>query len=309
MRRIVGIVILAIGVLLLIVHFGLKVQDIGFGFGLSTTIIGAAVLGLSFIPQPDPGPSAPPPLSPADRVTRVFYEPEPVFKNLRFHPRWLAAFLVIAVVAVIYQGAVAQRLGPVKMTSDYIDRAIAGGFIPPDKADAIKAAAIAQAEQQGIIPKIITPISAINNLFIILLILAAIYMLCVMAFGGKVNFFQSLCIAMYSFLPPFVIGTLLSLVLLYVKSPDDLEALRVQRGLARADLGLLVSAADHPYIFTIASLIGIFNLYGWWLSATGLRNTSEKISSGSAWTIVFLVWMLGVLLSLVGAMLAPSFVG
>src|SRR4051812_22995920 len=111
MNRIAGIVILALGVLLLIVHFVLKVPDIGVGFGLPTTIVGGTVFGLSFVPQRDPGPDGPPPLSPADRVTRVFYEPEPVFKNLRSHPRWLVAFLVIAVMTTIYSVAFTQRLG------------------------------------------------------------------------------------------------------------------------------------------------------------------------------------------------------
>jgi hypothetical protein len=309
MNRIVGIVILVLGVLLLVAHFVLKMQDVPAGFGITTTLIGAAVFGLSFIRQTEPGPNAPNPLSPADRVTRVFYEPEPVFKNLRFYPRWLAAFLVIAVFVIVYQVAYTQRLGVAKITSDNLDRAIAGGFIPQENADQIKAAVIAQAEHQGIVAKVIGPLQSVNGFFIITLLLAAVYLLCVMAFGGKINFFQSLAIATYSALPPFVISMILSLVLLYVKSPDDLEALRVQRGLARADLGLLISAASHPYIYTIASFIGIFNLYGWWLSATGLRQTGEKISSGSAWTIVFLVWMLGVLLLLVGAMLAPTFVG
>lgn len=309
MRRIVGIVIFVIGVLLLCSTVLLKVQEIGKGFGIFTMIVGAAIFGLSFIPQPDPGPDAPPPLPPADRITRVFYEPEPVFKNLRYHPRWLAAFLVIALVSCIYAIASMQRLGPVKMANDYADRVIAGGFVPPDKADLFKAQTTAEAEKQGVIPKIIAPLSGINIVFLVMLILAGLYMLCVMAFGGRINFWQALCVAVYSSLPPLVIERILSLILLYVKSKDDLESLRAQKGLARADLGILFSATDHPYLFTIASLLGIFTLYGWWLTVTGLRNISEKISGGSAWAIVIMLWLLWVVISLVLAMLAPSFVG
>ncbi|PYS50333.1 MAG: hypothetical protein DMF68_07465 [Acidobacteria bacterium] len=309
MRRIVGIIIFIIGVLLLLAYFVMKVQEIGIWFGISTTVVGAAIFGLSFVPKPQPGPDAPPPLSPAERITRVFYEPEPVFKNLRYHPRWLAAFLVIAFAASIYTIASTQRLGPAKMASDLADRAIAGGFIPPDRAEAAKAAIIAQAENQGVLTKIITPLSGINFAFLIMLLLAGIYTLCVLAFGGRINFWQALCVAAYSSLPPIVIERILSLILLYVKSKDDLETIRVQRGLARADLGILVSAMDHPYLYTIASMMGIFTLYGWWLAATGLRNAGEKLSSGSAWTILIILWLLGVALALAGAMFAPSFVG
>jgi hypothetical protein len=309
MRRIVGIVIFVIGVLLLCSNLLLKAQEIGKGFSIITMIVGAAIFGLSFIPQPDPGPNAPPPLPPADRITRVFYEPEPVFKNLRYHPRWLAAFLVIALISSIYAIASMQRLGPVKMASDYADRVIAGGFVPPDSVDLFKTKTVAEAEKQGVIPKIVAPLSGINIAFLIMLILAGVYMLSVLAFGGRINFWQALCVAVYSSLPPLVIERILSLILLYVKSPEDLETLRVQKGLARADLGILFSATEHPYLFTIASLLGIFTLYGWWLTVTGLRNTSEKISSGSAWAIVIMLWLLWVVISLVLAMLAPSFVG
>lgn len=309
MRRIVGIVILIIGVLLLVAHFAMKVQEIGTGFSIMTIIIGAAIFGLSFVPQPEAGPDAPPPLPPAERVTRVFYEPEPVFKNLRYHPRWLAGFLVIAVISAIYTIAFMQRLGPAKMASDVADRYIAGGLIPPDRAEAAKAAIVAQAENQGVITKILAPISAVNFTFLIMLILAGAYTLCVLAFGGRMNFWQAMCVAAYSSVPPVLIERGLSLILLYVKPVDDLETMRVQEGLARADLGILVSATDHPYLFTIAHLIGIFTLYGWWLTATGLRNTGEKLSGGSAWTIVIILWLLWVVIRLALAMFAPSFVG
>lgn len=309
MRRIVGIIIFIIGVLLLLSNMLLKVQEIGKGFGITTMLAGLAVFGLSFIPRPDPGPDAPPPLSPADRITRVFYEPEPVFKNLRYHPRWLAGFLVIVVISSIYTIASMQRLGPVKMAADYADRIVAGGFVPPDKVDLFKGQVVADAEKQGIITKIAAPVSAINVAFLITCLLAGIYVLSVLAFGGRMNFWQAMCVAVYSSLPPIVIERLLSLILLYVKSPDDLETFRVQKGLARADLGILVSATDHPYIFTIANLMGIFTLYGWWLTATGLRNAGEKISKGSAWTIVIILWFVWVIINVVLAMIAPSFVG
>lgn len=316
MRRIAGIVIFVIGVLLLLIHFVMKVQDIGVGFGITTIIIGVAIFGLSFVPQPEPGPDAPPALSPADRVMRVFYEPDSVFKNLRYHPHWLAPFLVIALMTGIYVVAYMQRLEPSKRASDYVERAIAGGLIPEDRIPLARARAQEEAAKENIITKIVEPLSRINGVFIIMLLLAGLYMLGVLAFGGRMNFWQALCVAVYSTLPPLVIGTILNLVMLYVKPIDDLETLEVQRGYARADLGLLFSAKTpenplllvHPYLYAIASLIGIFGLYGWWLSATGLRNAgSGKLGVGSAWSIVFLIWFFGVILNLIRAMLVPGF--
>src|ERR687885_2149239 len=101
MRRIVGIIIFALGLLLLLARLSHLVQGVT-GIAILGMFLGLVSLGLSFIKKPDPGPDAPPPLSPADRVTGVFYEPDRIFKNLRYHPRWLAAFLILAFFGVTY---------------------------------------------------------------------------------------------------------------------------------------------------------------------------------------------------------------
>ena len=304
MRRSVGIVIFVIGVLLLLATI-LKLQDIGIGFGIITCLVGAAVFGLSFIPQPDPGPDAPPPMAPADRITGVFYEPDPVFKNLRYHPRWLAAFLVLMVFGITYQVAFTQRVTPERIAAETADKVIEGGWIPPEKADAFKAQQIQAAK--SVVGRIRGVFGQINGGFIFLLVLSGLYMLCVLAFGGRINFWQALCVAAYGSLPPVVITTILNLILLYTKSPEDIDIIRGSRGLARADLGLLFNPADHPLLYVIGSFIGVFTIYGWWVTVSGLRNTSTKLSNASAWTIAFLLWLLGLVLVLIIAAIFPSF--
>jgi hypothetical protein len=305
MRRIVGIVIFVVGVLLLLTSILLKVDDIGIGFGITTCFVGAAIFGLSFIPQPDLGPDAPPPLPPADRITGVFYEPDPVFKNLRYHPRWLAGFLVLIVFGITYQLAFTQRVTPERIAAETADKVIEGGWVPPDKADAFKAQQIQAAKST--VGRIRGVFAQINGGFIFLLILAGLYMLCVLAFGGRINFWQALCVAAYGSLPPVVISTILNLVLLYTKAPEDIDIIRGSRGLARADLGLLFKPADHPLLYIMGSFIGVFTIYGWWVTVSGLRNTATKLSNASAWTIAFLLWLLGLVLVLIIAAIFPSF--
>ncbi len=315
MRRIVGIVIFVIGLLMLLTDILLKVQGIR-ELSIAAVVAGAAVFGLSFIPPLHPGPDAPPPLPPTDSIARAFYEPETLFKNLRYHPRWLAPFLVLALVSGIYMVAYTQRLGSVKMASDIVERRIASGLIPEDKIDSYRMQSAARAVREGTLPKVVAPLIDISLRFIFMLFVAGLLLLGVLAFGGRMNFWQALSVSVYSALPPVLIERLLSLVLLYVKSPDEMETLRVQKGLARADLGLLFSATEpgqpylytHPYLYAAGSLIGIFSLYRWWLTAMGLRNTGEKLSKGSAWAIVLMLWFLGVIVSLIVPLLLPGLV-
>ena len=309
MRRIVGIIVFVVGVLLLMSHLlglipGLKWLGI---FGM---FLGCVVFGLSFIPQPAPGENAPAPLSPADRITMVFYEPDPVFRNLRHYPRWLAGFLVLVLFSVAYQLAVIQRVGPERLAEDNANRVIEGGFLPPEVSpDDFRQAQIAKAISTATRDKIILPLWTAGGTLLFLLVLTALYLLGVIAFGGRINFWQALSVTIYSWLPPAIISTILNVILLYTQSVDNIIPMRAQQqNLARADLGLLLSPVAHPYLYTLAGALGLFTLYRLWLTATGLKNTAEKIKGGSAWAIVLIVWMVGLLLSLVAVMLAPTFV-
>jgi hypothetical protein len=317
MRRNIGVVIFVVGLALLLTNLLLKVQGVR-GLGIFGMFIGATVFGLSFIPQPVPGADAPPPLSPAERVTRVFYEPDPVFKNLRYHPRWLAAFVVIVLFGTIYQIALTQRLGVARFAEDQATREVEGGFVPAEKIspEDYKQAKIREAIASDPRSRITAPLSIAGLLLIGMLVLAGVYLLCVMAFGGRMNFWQALSVATYGSLPPAVIGATLSLILLYIQSPGDIIPLEAQRhGLARADLGLLfketnpmVNTLVRPVVYTLASFVGLFALYGWWVTVSGLKNAGEKISGGSAWAIAFILWLFGMLLVTLVAVLFPTFV-
>jgi hypothetical protein len=318
MRRIAGLVIFVVGLLVLLSNLLLKVQGIR-GLGILGMITGAAVFGLSFIRQPEPDADAPAPLPPADRVTRVFYEPKAVFKNLRHHPRWLAGFLVLAFFGATYQVALNQRLGVERFAEDEANRRIEGGLYPADRisADDFRQVWIRQAIAGATVTKVTDPFRVAGGMLLGLLFLAGIYLLCVLAFGGRMNFWQALSVAVYGSLPPAVISVVLSLFLLYVKQPGDIIPFEAQRhGLARADLGLLFKAhnmmsntLERPVLYTLASFIGLFQLYGWWVTVNGLKHAgSQKISNGSAWAIAFLLWLVGMLLATTLAVIFPVFI-
>ncbi|MBV9960468.1 MAG: YIP1 family protein [Acidobacteria bacterium] len=306
MRRIVGVIIAVLGVLAIVAGIVLHGGRAVIGSGAFALLVGAIVFGLSFIKGPEVGPDAPPPLSPAERILGVFYEPGRVFQNLRYHPRWLAAFLVIVLCSVIYQVAFTQRMTPEKIATVTADKVIEGGWIPPERQDQFRQQSIDDAKSP--VGRVAASLNAVGGIFIFMIIMAGLFFLLVMVFGGRLGFMQALAVATYSALPPLVITNLLGLVLLYIKSPDDIDPIKGQRGLVRADLGILFSPAAHPILYTLAGSIGIISIYGLWLMATGLNNTGEKVSRSTAWTVALLLWGLGVLLSVGAALLFPSFV-
>lgn len=308
MRRIVGIIMFGLGVLLIIggVTKLLPGGRVWGSTGFLAALIGAIVFGLSFIKQPPPEADAPPPLSAADRITGVFYDPGRVFRNLRHHPRWLAGFLVLSLCMVIYTAAFTQRITPEVIGAAPIDKLIESGWIEGEQAAQIRERAIEDAKAP--VARITAPLGGVGLTLIILLVEAALFLLLVLMFGGRMNYWQALSVATYAMLPPFVVQYLLSTMLLYIKPLETIDPISDQQGLVRADLSLLFSPTEHLYLYVICSFIGLLSLYRLWLTATGLRETGVRVSSGSAWTIALLMGGLYMLFLLTMAALFPNFV-
>ena len=134
------------------------------------------------------------------------------------------------------------------------------------------------------------------------------YMLGTLAFGGRMNFWQVLSTLFYAAVPIIVIQKLLGLVLLYLKSPDDIHPILGQETLVQDNLGVLFSPANHPVIFVLATAIGILSFYGLWLKATGLKNAGTRVSSNTAWGVAITFWVIGTLLITGLTALFPSFI-
>lgn len=311
MRRIIGIVIFAVGILLILSVF-LRIMPGGavwINTGFLAVVAGAAVFGLSFVKPPQPEADAPPPLPPAERIAGVFYEPARIFQNLRHHPRWLAAFLVVALSAVLYQVAFVQRVTPdaiAQVMSTQFDKLVESGWMSSEKAQIAKEQTLVSVKSPA--GRVAGALNTIGGSFLLMLAAAGIFLLCVVMFGGRMNFWQALSVAAYSTLPPFVIQYLLSIVLLYVKPLDQIEPLKDQSGLVRADLSLPFTPADHPFLYVAGMFIGVLSLYRLWLTATGLRETGWRLSNGSAWTIALALGTIYLLFALALAAIFPSFV-
>src|SRR5205807_4688264 len=101
---VIGVIVCVAGIIKLIPG--------GIGTGAAFAFWGILLFALSFIPLPQTKGDEEPPMSGLQKVMGVFYEPTQVFRNIRYHPYWLAAFLVIGVCNVVYSTAFVQRLTP-----------------------------------------------------------------------------------------------------------------------------------------------------------------------------------------------------
>lgn len=277
----------------------------GIGTGLAVCALGILFFGLSFTSLPNV-PDAPPPMSTAGALTGIFFEPTNVFRNLRAHPRWLAAILIMGCLNAAYITAFTRRITPERIINFTVDKLEQGAFKPPPEVLAkMRTEGVAQAKspayQAGNVVK------AIVGEFFGVAFIGALFLLGVLAFGGRMHFWQAFSVTAYAALPIVVIQRVISFIILFIKSPDDIHPIIGQQTLVTDNLGILFKSAEHPVLFVAASAIGILSLYRLWLTAKGLHEGGYKVSSSAGWGVAITLWVLGLLLGMGFAAIFPSF--
>ena len=290
---------------LLIVAAALKL-GVGFGPGAALFVLSLLLFGLSFIRNTRPAEDEPARMPFFEKLTNIFFEPSAVFRNLRAHPSWFGALLIAALVSFAYATAFTQRLTPERIVSFTTDKVVEKFNIPPERAAQMKEQQIADAGSPAKVAG--NSVTVFFGLFVVMCLIAGLYMLLVLLFGGRLGFWQALSLAVWASLPPLLIEKVLSFVLLYVKDPDDIHPILGQQTLVTDNLGALVKPANSPVLFAVLTSFGVLSFYRVWLTATGLRHTSDRLSKGGAWTIAIIFWGIGLLLAVASSAIFGNFI-
>ena len=303
-------VAIALGVIGLLVLGGgvAKVIPSGISTGVILFLAGLIMFAVSFIPLPLVRETEEP-LSFLEKVTGIFYEPARVFRNLRSHPHWFGAFAVVAILSLVYSFAFVKRITPERIVDHMVEKVSEMGppFTPPPAAiermrnDQMSALTNPVERVEGMV-------KAALGLLLVGAIGAALSMLGVLVFGGRINFWQALAAVFYAWLPVVVIQKVLGLVILYLKSPDDLHPIRNQDTTLQDNLSILIAPADHPVLFVALSFIGLTWFYYLWLRAKGLQYAGTKVSSSAGWSVSIMLYILLLLFVVASTALFPGFV-
>ena len=304
---------IAIGVfvlgLIFVIGGAAKLLAGGLGTGAALCFFGVLLFALSFIRLPLL-PNAEPPLSWFERITGIFYEPSRVFRNLKFNPAWIGAFLAIWVLTTIYSTAFIQRITPERIVDHTVEKISQMGppFAPPPEAIATMRTEQLDALKNPV-QRVGGALKSLVGIFVFSgVIPASLILLGVLVFGGRINFWQALAVVFYSMLPFVAIQKILGLVILYLKSPDDLHPILNQETTLQDNLGILFSPAEHPVLFVMASFIGLTSFYWLWLRAKGIHFGGTRVSSGQGWGVSITLWVLLLIFVVIFTALFPGFI-
>lgn len=309
MLRNIAIGVFVVGLIIVILGVTKIVPNVT-GTGVGLILLGCLLFGLSFVPKPA-SESPVEPMSPLERLTKIFYSPAEVFQNLRRHPRWVVAILVMTIMSAAYTNVFMNRLGVERITNYTIDKTLEMPMIANNE-DVRKSVeenrAKTIAENKDPVARVLQSVNSFVGFVFLYAFLGLVFFLFALAMGGKINFWQAMSAAVYAGFPVYIINKLLSFIILFLKEPTDIHPILGGNTLVTDSLNFLVTPSENPVLYTFLGAFSLLNLYWIWLIATGLKNTGERVTGTIAWTAAIGVWFLLTAFGVVMAFLFPSFI-
>jgi len=227
-------------------------------------------------PTPELAPE-PAPIGEVGRMTGVLFVARPSW----FAPLALLCVLAIAVIALF-----GQRVGWRGFLERQFDKDPRVANLTPDQREQRLNAAIKLAPP-------ITYASLVIGTFLVPVIVAAVMLGAFNLLAGtRLNFKVALAIVSFSWMPLAIHG-LLSLILLFVKSPDTVDL----EHLVASNPGAFVSSDSPRWMMALLTSFDVFAFWVMVLMAIGFAAASpKKVSFAKGLTIVVAVWALWVLI-------------
>src|SRR5215469_11429157 len=208
---------------------------------------------------PDPAPPSLPPPIPApepklnelQRILGVFFSPAKAFADIARRPRWWIPILLIGIASTIYLNAYSQRVGWEHLIRQTLDQS--------SRADNMTAQQRQQAIAVGAsIARIVAYGGAIvSSVIAILLISVVLIFTANNLMGGNIGFNSMMGIVSYAFLPQLLVVAL-SMLVLYLKAPDDFDL----RNPLLFNAGAFLPSGSATWIKSLASS---FDLFSFWI--------------------------------------------
>lgn len=243
------------------------------------------------VPPPPPFPVSETPATPVEQMSTsqtligIFFEPTRVFESLRSRPRFLIAGIILLLLTAGVTATLYQRVDMGEYIREKMEKSPRSASQTPEQ------------KEMGVkFGKIIGAVVFPGSIPFWIAGGAALYLLGVMAFGGSISYSRALTVWVYSALPPAVLGTVIAVLVLFLKSPETIDP----EHLLVTNPGAFMSAESSPVLVAALSQFDLIRFYGLFLAALGLRRVA-KLSSGSAWGVVIGFYVIGAVLKIASA--------
>ena len=229
--------------------------------------------------QTIPPSDSPAHLSEMSRVTGVFASPKSAFTDIVAHPKWYVPMIIIFIVSMGFVTALNQRIGFERIIQQQMDQNPRTQNMPADQR--------AQAAKLGLtVGRSLAFVGAAIGPVISVLVVGGVMMFIANSMlGCHLRYSQMCAIAAYAFLTT-VISTVLTTIVMFIRSPDDFD---IKNPLA-FNLGAFLSDSTPKWLHSLATSLDVFSLWTIALIAIGIMVSTRKLTFGKAFVAVLIPW-------------------
>ena len=217
----------------------------------------------------------------AARLAGVFFSPGKAFADIARRPRWWIPVILLAILGTVYLNAFTQRVGWESVIRQALEKSPQGQNMTSqqrEQAITVGATVYKYLGYGG---------SAVGTLFYVFIVAVILMFLFDTMMSAGVGLKRMMAIVAYGFLP-LVIQTILSMVVLYLKDPEEFN---LQNPLM-FNVGAYLSPDTPAALRALGSSIDLFSLWIIVLLAIGVSAAARKISAGKAFTAIACSWAL-----------------
>lgn len=201
----------------------------------------------------------PPPSSEMRRLTGVCFEPAAVFPDIATNGRWWVAWLIIAVLISAFTTLMVSRIGYDRMITKAFESNARMQEMPADQKE--KAVEM----QRKMMPFFVRVMPPIGLLIVMLVAAGALLFVFNFMLDAGLKFKQVLNLHAYAGIPPAIVSTAASILVLYLKPPEDFD---MQNPLA-FNIGAFLPDTTAKWLHSLASSIDFFTFWQIALLAVG----------------------------------------
>jgi len=222
-------------------------------------------------------------MSEGARIAGVFFEPGKTFEDIARRPTWVVPMVLLIVLVVVLMALFSQRVG--------WERMIRHQFELSSRAAQMDAEARERAIQMQ--ARFTPPFAyggAILGIPIVDLVWAALLFGIVKGLmSATVRYKQVFCAICWAGMPG-LISTILAMVVLFLKNPDDYN---LQNPLVFNPGAFMDPTTSSKFVYSLASSLDLFVFWMMILIGIGLKAAGGKtLSTGGAMAAVFVPWVI-----------------
>jgi hypothetical protein len=219
------------------------------------------------------------------RIVGVFFEPSKTFGDIARRPTWIVPMILAILVGIGFVMALSQHVGWERVVHQSVDGNARMQQLPADQ------------REQAIATQVkFTPVGyyavVVLGTPIVSVIVAAVLLGITAIMSAGLRFKQVFAAVVWAGLPRVISG-LLTIVVIFLKNPDDFN---IRNPLA-FNVGAFMDPNGSKFVYTLASSLDLFTIWNLLLVAIGLKAAAgKKLSFTGALVAVVLPWAVMVLL-------------